>query len=248
MSHLSLPAILISIVALLFSLSVHEASHAAAAYLLGDRTAAERGRITLNPIPHIDLVGTIIFPLLGLLFGGFFIGWAKPVPFEPARLTRRMRMKYSSALVWAAGPVSNLFLSLVFMCVVAATARSLDPNGWGRVELFRAAFEGPDALARLGVEALPALVLGLGGTLIGLNVLLAAFNLIPLGALDGAGIFRVLVPDRYVHRYDAFRYHPYAWIALVLLGLTGVLSLFLAPIQMGAYRLLLHPARLILGV
>ena len=96
--------------------------------------------------------------------------------------------------------------------------------------------------------ALPALVLGLGGTLIGLNVLLAAFNLIPLGALDGAGIFRVLVPDRYVHRYDAFRYHPYAWIALVLLGLTGVLSLFLAPIQMGAYRLLLHPARLILGV
>ena len=121
LSHISIPTVLISFVALLFSLSVHEASHATAAYLLDDDTAARMGRMTINPLAHIDPIGTVVFPLLGLLFGGFFIGWAKPVLFNPARLTRRLQMKVSAALIALAGPLSNILMSILFMAALSAS-------------------------------------------------------------------------------------------------------------------------------
>jgi Zn-dependent protease len=97
---ISIPTILVSYVALLFSLSVHEASHATAAYLLEDDTAARLGRMTLNPLAHMDLLGTFVFPLLGMVSGFPFIGWAKPVPVDPRNLTRRFTRASSWSSSW----------------------------------------------------------------------------------------------------------------------------------------------------
>ncbi len=100
-----------SLIILIFSVIIHEVSHGYAALFQGDRTAQDRGRLTLNPIPHIDPIGSIIFPALSLLLGGFIFGWAKPVPFNPYNLRNR---KWGEAIVAAAGPASNFLLAIVF--------------------------------------------------------------------------------------------------------------------------------------
>lgn len=247
-SHTSIPTVIISFVALLFSLSVHEASHATAAYLLEDDTAARMGRMTLNPLAHIDPIGTVLFPILGLLFGGFFIGWAKPVLFNPSRLTRRFQMKVSAAMIAFAGPLSNLVLAFVFMIVTCLAARLMAPAGEGRWALAHAAFAGPDTLIALGLDAGQVLVLGLGGALVYLNILLAAFNILPLGPLDGAGVLGGFLPDHLQYRYNAFRYNRYWFLGLMLLMYLGVLGRLLKPIMGLAFFVLDPLARLILGV
>ena len=246
--HISIPTVLIMYVALLFSLSVHEASHATAAYLLDDDTAARMGRMTINPVPHIDLLGTVIFPIMGLLFGGFFIGWAKPVPFNPARLTRRFQVKVSAALISVAGPVSNLILALIFLVLTAVVARLMAPGLPERVRLFDLAFAGPQTLLEAGLDAGKVLVLGMGGALVRLNILLAAFNLIPLGPLDGAGVLAGFLPDRLQYTYNKWRYHPYMWLALFGLMWLGVLRFLLAPTFFLAGLVLNPIANLVLGV
>lgn len=102
---------LIYLIPLILSLSVHECAHAWAAYKLGDDTAKHLGRITLNPIAHIDPVGTILLPLLGVPFG-----WAKPVPFNPLRFRRDISMEFGGMLVAMAGPISNIIFALI--CVI----------------------------------------------------------------------------------------------------------------------------------
>ncbi len=245
--NLSITTVLVSYVALLFSLSVHEASHATAAYLLDDDTAARMGRMTLNPLAHVDILGTVVFPLAGLLMGGFFIGWAKPVPFDPSRFTRRIRMKTSGALVSLAGPVSNVLLSFLVLAIMCISVRfaAHDPNA--RWTLLNHAFRGPEALSKLDLSAGQMLVLSLGGALVTMNVLLAAFNILPLGPLDGAGVLRGVLPDRILPRYDYYRYHPYTMPILFLLMLTGAVSLFLTPVRLFLYWALEPLARLILG-
>lgn len=104
-----------SLIILIFSVIIHEVSHGYAALFLGDRTAQDRGRLTLNPIPHIDPIGSIIFPALSLLLGGFIFGWAKPVPFNPYNLRNK---KWGEAIVAAAGPASNFLLAIVFGLVL----------------------------------------------------------------------------------------------------------------------------------
>ncbi len=102
------------LVPLILSLTVHEFAHAAAARFLGDDTAEREGRFTLNPTSHIDPFGSLMLPaLLVLMNTGFWFGWAKPVPFNPLRFTRRIRMKHGVLLVAAAGPLSNLLLAFV---------------------------------------------------------------------------------------------------------------------------------------
>ena len=245
--HISLPTVLISYVALLFSLSVHEASHATAAYLLDDDTAARLGRMTLNPMPHLDPIGTVVFPLMGLLFGGFFIGWAKPVPFNPARLTRKLQMKVSAALISVAGPVSNILLAALFMGLTALAARLMTGNPYDRVRLFRLAFYGPQALVEAGLDPGRILLFGLCGAMIHLNILLAAFNIIPLGPLDGAGVLGGFLPDHLQYKYNHFRYHPYTWIVLILLMVFGALGVILGPLMDLGYFCLDPIARLVLG-
>ena len=100
-----------SLIILIFSVIIHEVSHGYAALFLGDRTAQDQGRLTLNPIKHIDPIGSIIFPALSLLLGGFIFGWAKPVPFNPYNLRNR---KWGEAIVAAAGPASNIFIAVAF--------------------------------------------------------------------------------------------------------------------------------------
>ena len=246
-SHISLPTVIISFVALLFSLSVHEASHATAAYLLDDDTAARMGRMTLNPIAHIDPIGTVVFPLLGLLFGGFFIGWAKPVLFNPARLTRKLQMKVSAALIALAGPLSNLLLCVVFMTLTTLAIRFMAPSLSGRIHLYNAAFTGPEVLMDMGLDTGTVVILGLGGALVRLNMLLAAFNLIPLGPLDGAGVLGGFIPDHLQYRYNAFRYHRFWFFGLMLLMYLGVLRFFLLPTMLLTEAMLQPIVRLILG-
>lgn len=246
--HLPIATILISYVALLFSLCVHEASHAGAAYLMGDDTAARMGRLTLNPGPHINLMGTVVFPLLGLFFGGFFIGWAKPVPFDPGRLTRRLQLKVSAALISFAGPAANLVLSFLFVAVTSLAIRWTEPDLVGRLTLFRAAFSGPESLIRLGLNPGAVVFYGLAGTLVHMNVLLAAFNLIPIGPLDGAGVLGGFLPDRFQYKYNRFRYHPYTWIGLMIVMISGIGSVLFRPTEALAYGCLSPLASLLLGV
>jgi len=137
---------------------VHEIAHGYVAYVLGDPTAKLAGRLTLNPLKHIDPMGSIIVPLfLSLIPGGIIFGWAKPVPYNPYNL----QVKYGPAYVAAAGPVSNLFLAVIFGLLIRSGL----------------------ATAYLGPEILPLL-----STIVVVNIMLALFNLIPVPPLDGATI------------------------------------------------------------
>jgi Zn-dependent protease len=106
------------ILILLFSVIIHEVSHGYAALALGDPTAKFEGRLTLNPIKHLDPIGSILIPLIGYFTGGIIIGWAKPVPFNPYNLRNQ---KWGEAIVAAAGPISNIALAIVFALIIRTT-------------------------------------------------------------------------------------------------------------------------------
>jgi Zn-dependent protease len=151
----------------ILSLTIHEFAHAWTAARLGDDTAARLGRLTLNPISHIDLLGTVLLPLLGVPFG-----WAKPVPIDPSRFRRDVSMARGMALTASAGPASNVVLALL-----AAVGLGLG---------LRLA---PDLLQRDGAAAF--FLLGM----LRLNVGLALFNLIPVPPLDGSRVVAWLLPS-----------------------------------------------------
>lgn len=161
------------IIILVFSIIIHEVSHGAMAYLLGDPTAKYAGRLTLNPIPHIDPIGSIILPLLMSLSGtGIIFGWAKPVPYNPYNLRDQ---KYGSMLVGLAGPASNLAIAIAFGLLIRAM------NMYG--------FDNP----ALGMFF---------GVIVFYNILLAVFNLVPIPPLDGSKILFFLLPDS-AYRFKA---------------------------------------------
>ena len=248
--HISVPAILISYVALLFSLCVHEASHATAAYWLKDDTAARMGRMTLNPLAHMDPIGTFLFPLLGMFTGLPFIGWAKPVPVDGRNLTRRFSMRAGYALVASAGPISNLLQAVIFFPLLAVLVRLSTPDLVHRFRLFEmAAFSGNevvDVLKSAGLSNIQTLFFALLGRLVLLNLVLALFNLLPLGPLDGAGILRGIVPWSWIPFLD--RYQRYMFIVILILAFTGLLGLVVGPALNLAYHLLIPIANFILGV
>jgi Zn-dependent protease len=164
------------IIPMMLSLTVHEWAHAFSAYRLGDDTASREGRLTLNPMAHIDPIGTILLPLLGVPFG-----WAKPVPVNPTRFNRSVTMSTGMAITAAAGPLSNLVLA--FICAVTMGV------------MWRVA---PTMVHREGVFGL----LQYGLTL---NVGLAIFNLLPLPPLDGSRIVERWVPYKYRDTWETFR-------------------------------------------
>jgi Zn-dependent protease len=182
---------LLIIVPLVLSLTVHEYAHAWSAFRLGDDTAARMGRLTLNPIPHIDLLGTLILPLLGIPFG-----WAKPVPVDPTRFRRDVPWRTGMALTAAAGPLANVVLAVVATVVFGLLARLA-----------------PEVLA--GVRGLqPLLVM-----VITLNVTLALFNLIPVPPLDGSRIVAGLLPNHLRAGWDAFsRLAPFLILGIMFFG------------------------------
>jgi len=197
---------LIYYVVLLFSLSFHESAHAWMAWKLGDDTAKNLGRVTLNPIPHIDPIGTVLFPLLQIFAGALILGWAKPTPYNPANFRRDVTMRKGHMLVAAAGPVSNLLLGLFFAVtlIVLVRQRVIDSE--------------QDFLFN---------VLGLG---VGLNVLLAVFNFIPIPPLDGSKVASFGLPGDIGERYDRL-VGPYGFVILMVLLLSGAFGRIAAPIQ-----------------
>lgn len=199
----------ITLLALLFSVVIHECAHGWVAERCGDTTAREQGRLTLNPLRHIDPVGTILVPLvLALLPGGMVFGWAKPVPINPFRM-RNMRRDQS--LVAAAGPASNLLLA-----GVCALLQGLLAGLAGM----------PPAHLGAGLPSdLRLFLFQLLGAGIYLNVLLALFNLIPLPPLDGSWIVLRWLRGEAAVAYDRIR--PFGFFIVLILmnfGLGGMLN------------------------
>lgn len=186
--------IFIAFLVLVFSLTVHESAHAWAADRLGDPTARLLGRVSLNPAVHVDPIGTILFPLAGMITGAPLIGWAKPVPVAVWRFERGRR---DYLMVAAAGPLSNLLLA--FLAAVAL--RVLPP---APIEPSQAGVLAP--LARVAWDALQ------------INLLLAIFNLLPIPPLDGSSVLGGLLPERAAAGFDRLR--PYGFVLLYALLLT----------------------------
>ncbi len=198
--------ILIWLPAILIGLTFHEYAHGRVAYILGDDTAYLQGRLTLNPLPHIDWMGFFM-----LIIAHF--GWAKPVQVNPVNFNRNITMKQGMMLVSLAGPAMNLLLALVGMIALRILV-PLQDNVWA------------------------GYVLALLIPLIQINLILAAFNLIPVPPLDGSKILAGLLPDAGTRlMYSLEQYGP---ILLLLLIITGVTGKILLPLVTILYNLLFN--------
>ena len=195
--------VFISFIVLLFSLTVHEMAHAWTADRLGDPTARMLGRVSLNPMVHADLIGTVVFPLIAMTTGAPLIGWAKPVPVDSRRLRHPRR---DFVLVAAAGPASNLVMAIVAACVLAAMPVSPQTLGEANVSVPVAAFLS---------QAMR------------LNVLLAVFNMIPIPPLDGGNVLAGVLPYRLALSFNRVR--PYGFLLLYALILSGGFEYLVVP-------------------
>lgn len=204
----------VAAIPLLFAITLHEAAHGWTARHFGDRTAELLGRLSLNPLRHVDPVGTVIVPLLMLAMGGFIFGWAKPVPVDFRNLRDPRRDMIPIA---AAGPLANIAMAF----------------GW--VLLFRlmeALEPGP-----AGIQAFVREMCSKG---LFFNILLAVFNLLPIPPLDGARMLRGLMPESVGRRLDSLE--PYGLIIVVALLAIGVLDRILGPLFVAVQDLVLWAA------
>ena len=224
MSSSAIAVAVFRFVILLFSLSVHECAHAWMASRLGDQTARMQGRVTLNPIPHIDPMGTLFFPamvifgpLLGFKFPFLLIGWAKPTPVIGRNLKNIRR---DENIITLAGPASNLMLVLIAFLGLAVTAIAV-PGGRA---LLRATLEG--GLVINGPSEVQALVV-LALIAIEINLTLLFFNLLPIPPLDGSHLLRNALPYNAAQQYDRIN----GWISYLLMIFVGgyVLGLLVNP-------------------
>ncbi|MCU7809874.1 MAG: site-2 protease family protein [Candidatus Thiodiazotropha sp. (ex Notomyrtea botanica)] len=192
----------IFILPLVFAITVHEAAHGWMAKRLGDKTAEMLGRVTLNPLKHIDPVGTILVPLGLYLMTGFMFGWAKPVPVTWQNLNHPKR---DMGLVALAGPGANLIMALIWAVMVYIGAMSMESYDW---------------------VALPLLLMGVAGVLI--NSVLMALNLLPILPLDGGRVLYSVLPQKQAQIYS--RMETFGLIIVVLLLVTGLLGVILWPV------------------
>lgn len=207
-----LPMYLLSLPVLLMAFSVHESAHGYAAYRLGDPTARNLGRITLNPIKHLDPLGTICMIIA-------HVGWAKPVPIN----TRNFKNpKRDMAISGAAGPISNLCLAILHL-VLLRVVMSLCTDRWlgETVEYFEAVLSKTDFAASLGylIAALCLYILYLG---VIMNISLAIFNLIPIPPFDGSRIFYAFLPTKWY--FAVMKYERAIMLVFLLLFALGALS------------------------
>ncbi len=187
--------IVIQFAVVLFAISVHESAHAWAADKCGDPTARLQGRISLNPIPHIDLFGTIIFPILLAIVGAPVFGWAKPVMVNPNNFRNRRR---DGMFVSAAGPASNILVSLAVIMLLLAFFQPL----------------------MSATHPTLLLLIKIATYLLMINIFLAVFNLIPIPPLDGSGILEGLLKGEALAWYE--RIKPYGFFILLLIMYTRI--------------------------
>ncbi|MBK9160288.1 MAG: site-2 protease family protein [Nitrosomonadales bacterium] len=192
--------VIIAAIPILFAITLHEAAHGFAARHFGDMTAYAAGRISLNPMRHIDPVGTILLPLLTLMLGGVLFGWAKPVPVNFSALRRP---KQDMLWVAIAGPASNLLMAL----------------GWAL--LYKMAWASPD-----NYFADPLMGMAVIG--IKINVILLVLNLLPLPPLDGGRVAVSLLPHRQAYQLSLIE--PYGLFILIFMAITPVLGWILFPL------------------
>ncbi|MDP1772333.1 MAG: site-2 protease family protein [Methylobacter sp.] len=195
-----LQRIVVWILPVIFAITVHEVAHGWVAKKYGDNTASMLGRLTLNPIKHIDLLGTLIIPGLLLITGtGFIFGWAKPVPVDPRNFKNP---RQDMAIVALAGPVSNLLMAV----------------GWALIARL-----GVMIGAQTEAISLPLIYTGVAG--ISINLVLALINLLPIPPLDGSRILSGILPSYWAWQYN--RLERFGFIILLVLLYTRVLNLIL---------------------
>ncbi len=203
LNHIQLLAVLALPVVL--AITVHEAAHGWVANRLGDHTALMLGRVTFNPLKHIDPIGTVLVPALSFLFAGILFGWAKPVPVNQRNLHHPRR---DMALVAVAGPASNLAMALAWGLAIQGGLLLWGTNQW---------------------VALPLIYMGAAGVLI--NVFLMVLNLLPLLPLDGGRVLNALLPPPAARYYS--RLEPFGLLILIALLATGLLGGLLLPLVLG---------------
>jgi Zn-dependent protease len=205
--------IALQVVALLFAVSLHESAHGLVALACGDTTARDLGRISLNPIKHLDPVGSVVVPALLALAGAPVFGWARPVPVD---LSRTREPRTANLLVSAAGPLSNVLLAVISGVVVL---------------LLRDQVSGELGSSALGI----VLLLALFSVLV--NVALAIFNLLPIPPLDGFGVLESLLPRALYPVARLLR--RYGMLVLLLVVMSGVLGQILGPPRRAILQFLL---------
>jgi len=208
---LNVVVIVFEIVVLILAFSVHECAHAWTAWRLGDPTARMLGRVTLNPVKHLDPLGSIIFPLISLVYGGFLIGWAKPTPVTGRNFKNYRR---DDILVTLAGPASNL-LSATIALILLIVIKHVLPAGDASIATAMAIATHIPGVATEGLPAFFPIALFLY-LVISINLLLFVFNLLPLPPLDGSHILRHFLPYKAAQLYD--RMGMFALIIIFLLG------------------------------
>ncbi len=222
----------IQLFVLLFAITIHESAHGWAAMKKGDLTAYSLGRVSLNPIVHIDLFGTVLFPLLLVLLRAPAFGWAKPVPVNPLNFKNPRR---DTLWVSAAGPVSNLLTAVVSLGLIMLL-KAFSPG----VKLFL-----DNVFAFLMTRTWPAQAAGislLNGLALILffavlvNTYLAIFNLIPVPPLDGSGVLSGLLSPAAAASYERIR--PYGFLLVMGLIYLGVLDIIIRPILYVIFRLI----------
>jgi Zn-dependent protease len=204
--NIDIGLIIIQFVVFIFSLTLHEVGHAWTSEKFGDPTGRYLGRISLNPVVHIDPIGTILLPLMGMIFNLPLFGWAKPVPVDPRYWRDHVK---ANIAVSAAGPLANLIIAAVAILIFKA---------WRFSQLDFGQFNDPTELILFSA--------------IYINVILAVFNMLPIPPLDGSHILSSLLsvysPDL-AESYEGLR--PYGFIILIVLLNIGVLRIIYAPIQ-----------------
>ena len=204
--------IIIYAIPILFAITVHEVAHGWVASKFGDQTAKLMGRLTLNPIKHIDPIGTVIVPAILATLGGFIFGWAKPVPVDFRNLRKP---KQDMAWVAIAGPGSNLIMAFIW----AALIKIILLSGGATQGPLLALLE----MCKVGVQ---------------INAFLMILNLIPIPPLDGSRVMTALLPPQLAYRYS--KLEQVGLIIIIVLLITGLLTKILMPFFYGFISLISH--------